>query len=114
MVTWLDLAGTGTARADLDAAAAFLDRYQAVRPLSAAEAEALPDVLPVVHVEYALSELDYFTTITRSAANADLAYEYLIGHARWFGGPQGAALLEFLRQYFNRYLGRAQERSAGR
>ena len=31
-----------------------------------------------------------------SAARADLAYEYLIGHARWFGQPPGAALLGFL------------------
>ena len=31
-----------------------------------------------------------------SPVNADLAYEYLIGHARWFGQPPGAALLRFL------------------
>src|SRR6202035_208757 len=60
VVTWLDLAETGTASADLDAAAALLDGYQAVRPLSEAEAAALPRVLPVVHLEYALSEVDYF------------------------------------------------------
>jgi Ser/Thr protein kinase RdoA (MazF antagonist) len=99
VVAWLDLAETGTAAADLDAAAALLDGYQAVRPLSEAEAGALPQVLPVVHVEYALSEIDYFTAVARSPANADLAYDYLIGHARWFGQPQGAGLLEFLRRY---------------
>ena len=32
-------------------------------------------------------------------ANANLAYEYLIGHARWFGQPPGAALLRFLSDY---------------
>ncbi len=99
VVTWLDLAETGTASADLDAAAALLDGYQAVRPLSEAEAAALPRVLPVIHLEYALSEVDYFTAVARSPANADLAQEYLIGHARWFGQPQGAALLKFLRRY---------------
>jgi hypothetical protein len=56
-------------------------------------------VLPVVHVEYALSEADYFTSVAISRANADLAYEYLIGHARWFGEPPGAALLGFLTGY---------------
>jgi Ser/Thr protein kinase RdoA (MazF antagonist) len=97
VVPWLEL-GTHGAEPDLGAAAALLDGYAEVRPLTPAEAAALPAVLPVVHLEYALSEADYFTSVTRSAADADLAYEYLIGHARWFGQPQGAALLEFLRQ----------------
>jgi hypothetical protein len=57
---------------------------------------AAPRLLPVVHVEYALSEADYFTSVAVSTANADLAYEYLIGHARWFGQPPGQALLGFL------------------
>jgi Ser/Thr protein kinase RdoA (MazF antagonist) len=113
VVPWLDLApenpattgvGVGTADADLDAAADLLDGYQQVRPLTGIEAAALPRVLPVVHLEYALSELAYFTHVTRSPADADLAYEYLIGHARWFGQPQGAALLEFLGQHLGRGL----------
>jgi len=109
VVPWLDLGtpgalGVGSVDADLDVAAALLDGYQEVRPLTAAEAAALPAVLPVVHVEYALSEADYFTGVTRSAADADMAYEYLIGHARWFGQPQGTALLEFLRQHLRRSL----------
>jgi hypothetical protein len=52
-----------------------------------------------VHVEYALSEADYFTSVAVSAPNADLAYEYLIGHARWFGQPPGTALLRRLSDY---------------
>jgi len=110
VVPWLDLdpvtigIGAGTADADLDAAAALLDGYQQVRPLTGIEAAALPRVLPVVHLEYALSEAGYFTSVTRSPADADLAYEYLIGHARWFGQPQGAALLEFLGQHLGRGL----------
>jgi Ser/Thr protein kinase RdoA (MazF antagonist) len=99
VVSWLDLPETGTARADLAAAAFILDGYQTVRPLTGAEAAALPLLLPVVHVEYALSEADYFTGVTVSKANADLAYEYLVGHARWFGRPPGRALLEFLAGY---------------
>jgi Ser/Thr protein kinase RdoA (MazF antagonist) len=99
VVSWLDLPETGTATADLAAAAFILDGYQTARPLTRAEAAALPLLLPVVHVEYALSEADYFTSAAVSGANADLAYEYLIGHARWFGQPPGAALLGFLAGY---------------
>jgi hypothetical protein len=32
-----------------------------------------------------------------------LAYEYLIGHARWFGQPPGAALLGFLAGHLRSY-----------
>jgi len=99
VVSWLDLPETGTATADLAAAAFLLDGYQTVRPLTEAEAVTLPLLLPVVHVEYALSEADYFTSVAISAANADLAYEYLIGHARWFGQPPGRDLLRFLSDY---------------
>src|SRR5690242_16098603 len=99
VVSWLDLPETGTASADLAAAAFLLDGYQTARPLTPAEAIVLPLVLPVVHVEYALSEADYFTSVAISGTNADLAYEYLIGHARWFGQTAGAALLCFLSDY---------------
>jgi hypothetical protein len=34
-----------------------------------------------------------------SPANADLAYDaYLLGHARWFAGPEGAVLLDRVRR----------------
>ena len=94
-VPWLDLDERGRATADLDAVDALLDGYESVRPLSALEAAALAAVLPVVHVEYALTEVEYFAGIVASPANADLAYDgYLLGHARWFAGPDGAALLD--------------------
>ncbi len=96
-VAWLDLAETGRADVDTDAVDALLDGYHAVRPLSRVEAAALPEVLPVVHLEYALSEISYFAGVVRSPGNADLAYDYLVGHAAWFTGPEGSALLDHLR-----------------
>jgi Ser/Thr protein kinase RdoA (MazF antagonist) len=102
VVSWPGLHEGGTADADPTAAAFLLDGYQTVRPLTAAEAAALPLVLPVAHVEYALSEIDYFTSVAVSAGDADLAYEYLIGHAWWFSQPAGAALLGFLAGHLRR------------
>lgn len=96
VVGWLDLPETGRATADLPAAAALLAGYESVRPLTAAEAAALPAVLPAVHAEYALSELEYFAGVVDSPTNAGLAYAYLIGHARWFGSREGQALLAHL------------------
>jgi Ser/Thr protein kinase RdoA (MazF antagonist) len=97
-VAWLDLDATGHAAADLDAVDALLDGYESIRPLSDLELAALAAVLPVVHVEYALSEVEYFG-IVAAPANADLAYDaYLLGHARWFAGPDGTALLDHIRR----------------
>jgi Ser/Thr protein kinase RdoA (MazF antagonist) len=106
-VSWLDLADTGHAGADIPAVDALLDGYQAVRPLTRTELLAVALLLPVVHLEYALSEVEYFASVVCSPGNADLAYDtYLIGHTRWFGGPEGSALLSHLRQ-------RAARRPAG-
>jgi Ser/Thr protein kinase RdoA (MazF antagonist) len=99
-VSWLDLAETGTAEADLAAVDALLAGYSSVRPLTQAEAAAVARVVPVVHIEHALSEIEYFADVVHSTDNADLAYDtYLIGHARWFTGPAGGALLEHLRRW---------------
>ena len=98
-VDWLDLHGSGRAQGDLAAASALLDGYRAVRPLAAAEAAALPAVFPVVHLEYALSEIEYFGSVVDSPGNVELAYDgYLLGHARWAAGPDGAEFLGHLGQ----------------
>ena len=95
-VNWLDLPHTGAPEADLDAVDALLDGYQHTNPSDGASA-AVAAVLPVAHLEYALSEIEYFSEVVDSPANADLAYDgYLIGHTRWFEGPEGSAMLDHL------------------
>lgn len=80
-----------------DSLFALLEGYEAVRPLSAAEAAALPAMLALCHAEFALSEGDYFLSILQSQEKARVACEdYLIDHARWFRGS-GAGLLVALR-----------------
>lgn len=75
----------------------LLRGYWKSRPLSPPEASALPRLVPLVHVEYALSEIDYFWRVVRSPANADLAYDgYLLGHLRWFAGGEGQRFCSFL------------------
>jgi len=98
-VDWLDLAGTGLVAADLGAVDALLDGYEEVQPLDECEWAALVAVLPVAHLEYALSEVEYFAEIVRSPTNADLAYDdYFIGHSKWFEEAAGLSLLEHLRR----------------
>ena len=98
-VDWLDLAGTGHATADLEAVDALLDGYEEEKPLDEVELAALVAVLPVVHLEYALSEVEYFAEVVRSRANAELAYYgYFIGHTRWYGEAAGSVLIEHLQR----------------
>ena len=102
-VDWLDLSRTGGAVAALEAVDALLDGYQEVQPLDEVELAALVAVLPVVHLEYALSEVEYFAEVVRSRANAELAYDgYFIGHTRWYGEPAGSVLIEHLQRRVRR------------
>ena len=102
-VDWLDLAGTGGAVADLEAVDALLGGYQEVHALDEVELAALVAVLPVVHLEYALSEVEYFAEVVRSRANAELAYDgYFIGHTRWYEEAAGSLLIEHLQRRVRR------------
>ena len=96
-VAWLQLE-RGAQAVHADIALALLEGYRQVRPLSAAQVQLLADLLPVVHLDFALSEVEYFHGATGSRANADVAWHtFLLGHARWFGGAEGQALLAALR-----------------
>ena len=93
-VRWLE----SDAGAEIVQAEALLAGYAEVRPLPAADRGLLARLLPLVHIEFALSEADYFAGVLGRAQDADLAWHgYLIGHAAWFGGADGQALLAAVR-----------------
>lgn len=94
-VAWLE---PGDDRGRPDLAQALIRAYCAVRPLTPAECAALPLLLSLAHVEYALSEVDYFHGVVGNDANAALAYPgFVFGHIAWFAGPQGRAYLSAVR-----------------
>jgi Ser/Thr protein kinase RdoA (MazF antagonist) len=96
-IAWLAL-DTGIDAAHLDIARALIEGYRKQRPLDAADIHLLADLLPLVHVDFALSEVEYFHAVTHSRAHADVAYDtFLRGHAAWFGTPSGHALLQAIR-----------------
>lgn len=95
-VAWLELE-RGAQAVHMDTALALLDGYRQVRPLSAAQVHLLADLLPVVHFDFALSEVEYFHGATGSITNADIAWHaFLLGHAQWFTSSEGQALLTAL------------------
>jgi Ser/Thr protein kinase RdoA (MazF antagonist) len=87
----------------LDLVDALVRGWCSVRQLSDVEAAALPELVPIVHVEFALSELGYFHGVTHSVDNAEVAYErYLLGHPRWHSGDKGRALHRHLESLVGR------------
>jgi len=98
-IPWLAIMDGAVGHADLAQVSGLIRGYLGVRPLDAAQRLALPALLPLVHVGYALTEIDYFQGATHSAANADLAYHgFLLGHCAWFESAAGQALLEHVRR----------------
>lgn len=90
---WLDLK-QDDALGDVDAAIAILAGYRTILPLGQADVEALVRLLPLVHVEFALSEIDYFAGIVGDPGQAAIAWQdYLVGHADWFLSIGGRAFL---------------------
>ncbi|WP_211461962.1 phosphotransferase enzyme family protein [Collimonas silvisoli] len=114
LIEWLALPSTPVpldqrALVHIDQLDAMLDAYEAVRPLSALEAAALAALLPVVHAEFALSELAYFHGVQKSAENSALAYDtYFLGHAEWFNSDAGEYLLDHLQRRCNRKIHRQE------
>ncbi|WMJ71229.1 phosphotransferase [Stenotrophomonas sp. 24(2023)] len=96
-IAWLELErGDQAVRTDI--ALALVEGYQQVLPLAPERVALLADLLPVVHFDFALSEVEYFEGVTGSTANADVAYHtFLLGHAQWFAGEIGQRLLAALR-----------------
>jgi Ser/Thr protein kinase RdoA (MazF antagonist) len=94
-IAWLDLSPTHRDIGRADLACALVDGYAATLPVP--DLHAVRAILPVVHVDFALSELAYFHGITQSGGNAALAYDtFLLGHAAWFGTAQGQIFLDRL------------------
>jgi Ser/Thr protein kinase RdoA (MazF antagonist) len=95
-IAWLDIAQGDIGRADL--ALALIDGYRGVCPLTVDDLDLLADLLPIVHLDFALSEVEYFEGVTCRRDHADVAYHtFLRGHADWFRQAHGQALLDTIR-----------------
>lgn len=94
-ISWLQLE-RGSDAVHSEIACALIRGYRQQRELDAEAVHLLADLLPLVHLDFALSEVEYFHAIA-DPHKADLAYDtFLRGHAAWFGSPPGRALLEVI------------------
>ncbi|QJU57903.1 phosphotransferase [Sphingomonas sp. AP4-R1] len=94
-IDWLHLGhGADDALADPQAAIALLAGYASVHPIDPRAVDAIVRLLPLVHLEFALSEIDYFAGVAGRPDQAALAWDtYLIGHAEWFLSAAGQDVL---------------------
>ena len=94
-VSWLRLGqGDRQGIADPDAAMALLRGYAKICPLGREALETLVRLMPLVHVEFALSEIEYFAGVVSDRESAQLAWDdYLLGHAAWFRSAPGREFL---------------------
>ncbi|MET0375745.1 MAG: phosphotransferase [Rhizorhabdus sp.] len=99
-IPWLDYAGgRHDSVPDPEAALQLLRGYRTVLPLTSVDIETIVRLLPLVHLEFALSEVDYFAGIVASPEQAELAWHgYVIDHADWFIAPEGRDFLKQLRE----------------
>lgn len=96
-IAWLQLDRTDDI-AHADTAIALIAGYRSEDSGDRLDLPALTALLPLVHIDFALSEIEYFEVITRTPASSDVAYDaFLLGHAAWFARPSGHALLATLR-----------------
>lgn len=78
----------------------LLRGYKASYGLTHQDCQALAAVLPLVHLEFALSEVDYFMGVVGQRTDADLAYDgYFLGHCQWFSSTDGRQVLRFIEQF---------------
>lgn len=96
---WLELAeGREDGIADPAAALALIAGYDRISPLDVTVREAILRLLPLVHIEFALSEIDYFAGVVGDLDAASLAWDgYLLGHADWFQSVAAGDFLTALR-----------------
>lgn len=110
-IDWLAL--EQGARIDVDEAGltAFLQAYFAATP-PPEDFSVLPELLKIVHLDFAFSELEYFVGISRNLKHADAAYyDWIVGHVDWFFGEQGQHLTQMLSRLIRHEL--QQSRSLG-
>ncbi len=80
-------------------ACALIQGYAEILPLAQPDLELLADLLPVVHMDFALSEVEYFHDVIGANDYANLAWgSFLLGHAAWFSTPPGCTLLQAIRR----------------
>ena len=103
-IDWLALEHTSQISVDEAGLSAFLQAYCAeIHPQQ--DFSILPELLKIVHLDFAFSELEYFVGITQNLKHADAAYyDWIVGHVNWFFTEQGQQFTQTFTRLLQREL----------
>ena len=103
-IDWLALEHTSQISVDEAGLSAFLQAYCAeIHPQQ--DFSILPELLKIVHLDFAFSELEYFVGITQNLKHADAAYyDWIVGHVNWFFTEQGQQFTQTFTRFLQREL----------
>lgn len=103
-IDWLALEHTSQINVDEAGLSAFLQAYFAeIYPQQ--DFSILPELLKIVHLDFAFSELEYFVGITQNLKHADAAYyDWIVGHVNWFFTEQGQQFIQTFTRFLQREL----------
>ena len=103
-IDWLALEHTSQINVDEAGLSAFLQAYCAeIHPQQ--DFSILPELLKIVHLDFAFSELEYFVGITQNLKHADAAYyDWIVGHVNWFFTEQGQQFTQTFTRLLQREL----------
>ncbi|MFV5455145.1 phosphotransferase enzyme family protein [Acinetobacter towneri] len=103
-IDWLALEHTLQINIDEAGLSAFLQAYFAeIHPQQ--DFSILPELLKIVHLDFAFSELEYFVGITQNLKHADAAYyDWIVGHVNWFFAEQGQQFTQTFTRLIQREL----------
>lgn len=103
-IDWLALEHTSQINVDEAGLSAFLQVYCAeIHPQQ--DFSILPELLKIVHLDFAFSELEYFVGITQNLKHADAAYyDWIVGHVNWFFTEQGQQFTQTFTRLLQREL----------
>ena len=103
-IDWLALEHTSQINVDEAGLSAFLQAYCAeIYPQQ--DFSILPELLKIVHLDFAFSELEYFVGITQNLKHADAAYyDWIVGHVNWFFTEQGQQFTQTFTRFLQREL----------
>ncbi len=103
-IDWLALEHTSQISIDEAGLSAFLQAYCA-EIHSQQDFSILPELLKIVHLDFAFSELEYFVGITQNLKHADAAYyDWIVGHVNWFFTEQGQQFTQTFTRLLQREL----------
>lgn len=110
-IDWLELEQHSHIQIDETGLTAFLHAYFSEIPPQE-DLSILPELLKIVHLDFAFSELEYFVGITQNQQHADAAYyHWIIGHVDWFFGEQGQQFTQTLSRLIQHELCSSQSLS---